>query len=309
MAEGGRCTSVGSLISYLEGQSSTSGRTPDPVYTTWFASVLERTAPMGVIEMPSAYNVTTTEGEWIEPPWWPFPPQGNTSHREPLPVERAHAPRTTRQELVVDALIRLGKDPLVIRTGTIEELPSTLLGSRVLWYNVEYWEELARSLPEDDLAALMRGIVVGENAGEWGCGSASPVIALHRVFRERFPDSEPELSRWIVGHRTNPYDPFGAIYPEATTWAELLARREEERADHEVKAREVKAAKVARLAQEATEQLWNAVRRGDLRAVDLMLSRGADWEKVVRQRGSLVSLAHEHGRGEVAKLLVERGVR
>ncbi len=41
----------------------------------------------------------------------------------------------------------------------------------------------------------------------------------------------------------------------------------------------------------ATKNLWNAVRRGDSKAVEALLQKGADWRSVVEEKGSLMELA------------------
>jgi hypothetical protein len=62
-----------SLATMIAHDPDPAWRTSDPAYTSWFARTLERTAPLGVIDMLTAYHVGTTEGVEIDPPWWPLP--------------------------------------------------------------------------------------------------------------------------------------------------------------------------------------------------------------------------------------------
>lgn len=61
--------------------------------------------------------------------------------------------------------------------------------------------------------------------------------------------------------------------------------------------------RLARDAANATQRLPNAVRRGDVAAVEVLLRKGADWGTVVGTCGSLVKLAEDNGRLKVAQLL------
>ena len=72
--------------------------------------------------------------------------------------------------------------------------------------------------------------------------------------------------------------------------------------------KEAHEAKLARDAVNATQRLPNAVRRGDVAAVEVLLKKGADWGTVVSTSGSLVKLAEDNGRQNVAQLLREKQI-
>ena len=68
-------------------------------------------------------------------------------------------------------------------------------------------------------------------------------------------------------------------------------------------------AKVSRDAVNATQRLPNAVRRGDAAAVEALLKKGADCAAVASTTGSLVKLAEDNGRQQVATLLRQKQIR
>ena len=53
----------------------------------------------------------------------------------------------------------------------------------------------------------------------------------------------------------------------------------------------------------ATQNLWNAVRRGDSKAVEALLHKGADWRSVVAEKGSLLELAKIKANRSLIELL------
>ncbi len=66
--------------------------------------------------------------------------------------------------------------------------------------------------------------------------------------------------------------------------------------------------KLARLAAKATEDLPNAVRRGDLKAVEALLAKGADPIKASVVSGSLRLVAEENGHESMVVLLAKHGI-
>ena len=176
--------------------------------------------------------------------------------------------------------------------------------------------ELAMGLPEGELAALIRGVILVSQALRSTYGSGSPVIALYKAYRERFPESEPTLTRWIIEYRSNEYEPFGTVVNNsARSWEAFLTRTEADRmaAANEAALRlardeTARAERRAGEAVKATERLRNAVRRGDTAAVAALLTKGADWRRVVQEHGSLIAYAQECGRTDVVGVLQAHGV-
>jgi hypothetical protein len=217
-------------------------------------------------------------------------------------------------EEVIDELVLLG------RSGE-ERVPASLLDEDMAWDTLvcgnQPWLQVAQNCGPEDVADLIRGLILycrasGRSIG----GSVSPVIVLYRSLIERVPEWEPPLTRWIVDNRTNPYEPFGTLNDEgATTYGEYVERREarvqraraNEAAEVERQQEAIKI-RVTRERDESTQRLAGAVRRGDLRAVQALLRKGADAARALPEGESLVTLAEENGRYAVAAFLKTRGI-
>jgi len=74
----------------------------------------------------------------------------------------------------------------------------------------EKWENIAKSLAQDDCENLIRGLVIVERELEWAGGSVSGAIWVFHVYEERFTPSHIEVANWVLENRgRNPYLPFG----------------------------------------------------------------------------------------------------
>lgn len=111
---------------------------------------------------------------------------------------------------VISALIQLSRS----RTSRIPEVLDNgpPLHQRLL-VGHEPWSALTESLREDDLTALIQGLVLLSRKSEWSGGSVSPVIPLYQTYQTRFPATAVQLANWILSHRTNEYEPFGSLAP------------------------------------------------------------------------------------------------
>lgn len=178
------------------------------------------------------------------------------------------------------------------------------------------WLAASRSFDEPTLSAVIRGLVLYSMASGFSGGSASPVICLYADYRQRFPTHEPELTRWITHNRQNDYEPFGTtLHGDAHTWQEFqthCVERAQKRATHlaleELRRQEAASLRQLSDADDATERLPSAVRRGDLAAVKALLAKGANWRRAGEASGSLISLAESNGREAVAAFLRAQGI-
>lgn len=224
------------------------------------------------------------------------------------------APMPTSE--VLTQLIEIG------RTEHRASLPAVLGQPNVEWSLPQRdrasWMDVAVMMPEDQLRLLIRGLVVfSKLRGRALGGSVSPVIWLFHVYANRFPECEPNLTRWVVANRVNPNEPFGTCADnDASSWADYLARRAARAARRDAnmrleKARQDAAADRRRMRSRdiATFRLAAAVRRGDQRKVEALLAKGGDPEKTLPEGGSLLDLAVEHGHTDIAELLRARGIR
>lgn len=131
--------------------------------------------------------------------------------------------------------------------------------------------------------------------------------AVERAAAER----KAELRGWLASRREH-------AWMSRSEWRERERRRRaEERQQADVTARAAKdrrkaadalaraeaAARAERKLARATELLPNAVRRGDVKAVDALRLRGGDITMKLPDGRSLVELAREHGRSGVVEYL------
>src|SRR5690606_25332171 len=102
---------------------------------------------------------------------------------------------------------------------------------RILTSSREDWERTAGELKDEDLRLLIRGLLLhARSYSRMIGGSASPVITLYREVVKRAPAWEPDLTAWIVAHRTNPYEPFGTGDDYgAESWAQYSERSRKSR--------------------------------------------------------------------------------
>ncbi len=145
------------------------------------------------------------------------------------------------------------------------------------------------------------------------CASCTPIPYLMRMYISRFPEGELELIEWIYKNRTNPYDPFGRDDWGAKSFREReeMSVKYAERREHELAgiARKQKSENKERLSIAATRTLANAIRRGDIKAVKVLIPRNPDIQKVSDEVGmGLVAWAEENNQAEVAAYLKEVGI-
>jgi len=143
----------------------------------------------------------------------------------------------------------------------------------------EFWNAIADSLSDAELEALIRGITVAErDFPSFGGGSVSGVIWTYRCLEHRKQGKLDALADWILAHTQNEYVPFGRNNGGARSLAELNAfhqRVAERRASRETA--EVERHEIAseRKAEKATLDIFSAIRRNDVKAVQALLLRGA----------------------------------
>lgn len=202
---------------------------------------------------------------------------------------------------VLSALISIGRSEQ-------SEIPGCLNDEREAWYTLvrgkETWRDIGEHLTQDELAFLIKGLILYNKTGRKLGGSVSPVIELYRTYAERFPDQEPGLTEWVVDNRVNDYEPFGRIcdkphrsFADFKEWERRVSLKAAERESR--KEAEIVAHREASLER----RFANSVKNGDLKAVKALLDKGADPKRAVEGCGSFIELAEQYGRENVASYL------
>lgn len=213
---------------------------------------------------------------------------------------------------VLDRLVRCGHadDPVAAlhRLFTDRELQEYSYVTRL---RPEPWLLAADALGEADLVALIRTLTLAErDVRDWNAGSVSPIIWLYRVLLGRCDLADADaLADWILTRSQNPYLPFGTNNHGARSLQQLAAwhaaeserraarahLRVEEMA-HQDEARRMRADK-------ATQDIFNAVRRGDSKAVAALIARGADLSALGKDNLTAEEYARHLGRSDIAETL------
>jgi hypothetical protein len=151
----------------------------------------------------------------------------------------------------------------------------------------------------------------------------SKLTQIHRVlkcFIDAHPSSDSELFIWLQQNISNYCFPSWPIdYVALGSYQEYVDMR-----DKEDRAREKRETEREYYKQEwqayrksvrsdldqsrATKALLNAIKRGDLIAVQSLLTRGADFSAVVEEYGSLRKIADQHERSEIKNFLIENDI-
>lgn len=160
-------------------------------------------------------------------------------------------------------------------------------------------DEIA-SLPTQDRAAFAKAVAVYENS-VGGLGSVTALQHVLRLFRNDVHEGQMVIdwilsntdSLWYYAHRADDF-----IEPEAANRRHQTSRVENEARNYELAA----PARVLR-AERATSHIFNAVRRGDLKAVQALLRNGASPTATAPDGTPLVEYAEANGRKGIAELL------
>jgi len=156
------------------------------------------------------------------------------------------------------------------------------------------------SLSVHDRAAFAKALAVYEDS-IGGLGSTTALQHVLRLFEDDHHEGF-EVVDWIYSHtnRCNYYNLRDFIDEAAAS-----RRRAEAQAENERKNFELAAPARARRAERATSNLFNAVRRGDVKAVRALLHKGALPSATTPDGQSLAEYAVDNGRADIAELLRE----
>lgn len=152
-------------------------------------------------------------------------------------------------------------------------------------------------LSGSDRVAFAKALAVYENT----VGGLGSVTALERVL-PLVHDHDHALLDWILS-KTRSYWYYSHGAQSYTELQAMRAAHAKRRAENEAReaAREREAK--ARKAEQASAKLFNAVRRGDAKAVQALLRQGANPNGVTPGGTPLLKYAEDNGRNAVAELL------
>ena len=159
-------------------------------------------------------------------------------------------------------------------------------------------ERIANLQPAEQ-ASFVKALAVYEDS----VGGLGSVTTLHRVL-PLITDPDHAVIDWVLSNTKSYwyYSNGAKSFAELQDVRAYQARWRDEKEDRE-RTREAEAK--VRKAERATQNLYNAVRRGDVKAVKALLIQGASASGTTPEGISLAEYAQASGRGDIAALLNE----
>ena len=142
----------------------------------------------------------------------------------------------------------------------------------------QFWYPIAEKLSQNNLMALIKSLTMAESLLEgWQGGSVSAVIWLFNKYAPLSPVDRDDLADWILRHTENYYVPF-SNYGAKTLNEYYKLRSEHLNAKRETQIKEELRHQdaVKRYTIKATEDIFPAIARGDVKAVKALIQKGAD---------------------------------
>ncbi len=146
-------------------------------------------------------------------------------------------------------------------------------------------------------AAFVKALAVYENT----VGGLGSVTALERVL-PLIQDEDHAILDWILS-TTRSYWYYSNGARSYAELQEIKAAHAERRAQNEKREAEIERFAKERKAKQASANLFNAIRRGDTKAVEALLRQGAVPQGVAPDGIPLVRYAEENNRTAIAQLL------
>ena len=161
---------------------------------------------------------------------------------------------------------------------------------------------------KNDMVNIVKATTLLEMNKGFFMGSVHPAIPIIKLIREIHPEECGELDTWVLKNSTNTLLPWGRSRGRFKTWQEVqddywtrLAKSaaEEERQEQE------HAAKMERDKAKAQHNIYNAIRRKDVGAIEAMIAKGVDLDKPNNEGKSPRAYAEELGDEKVLGVLGE----
>lgn len=190
---------------------------------------------------------------------------------------------------ILDCLLQVGQAEKIADIGQLPELSPNMAVVLLLDRNREGLAQYAKNLSENERISLIKSIAILEHQ----VGSRGSVTHLKRLL-SFVSDKDKNLLDWILRNTTSYwYYAHGArSIEEYELFTDLIASRASERAERE-KDRQVQDS--SRIAATATVNMYNAIRRGDVKAVRALLGKGANIESLTPDGVSFLLFAESLG--------------
>ena len=194
-------------------------------------------------------------------------------------------------------------DPLIATRGdppSVEALPGAFNHRLVVKYTCDLRPLLRelRALTQEDQSSFIKALALYEQTVG---GIGSPTLLFHAL--PAINDPEQEIFDWVLTH-TSSYNYYsnGARSFDELQRLESLSRA---RAAANLERESQRAAEAAaRRADKANSNLFNAIRRGDAKAVTALLNQGARPETTDTSGQTAIAYAEQLGRKEIAQILL-----
>lgn len=193
-----------------------------------------------------------------------------------------------------ERLLELGRDH---RGAEIARLPGAGIHREVLRLADLHLPALLHffdGLPPYDREVFVEAVALYEHT----VGGLGSVTTLQNLL-PMVGDAHDAVLDWIL-RNTNSYSYYAYEARSLEEYRAICSRRAKRKADAEFQETNRQAQAKARIAERATTLLYNAVRRGDLKAVRALLVRGADPTTKAPDGTSLDSLAIGNHRHDIA---------
>ena len=169
-------------------------------------------------------------------------------------------------------------------------------------------KEFLKRFSKDEMVNIVKATTLLEekDRGTFNFGSVHPAILIIKLFRETHPEECDELDTWVLEHSRNYWLPWGCGRGRLKTWQEVqdyYLQRQANVAAEEERQEQEHAAKMERDKAKAQHNIYNAIRRKDVGAIEAMIAKGVDLDKPNDEGKSPRAYAEELGDDRVLSIL------
>lgn len=204
---------------------------------------------------------------------------------------------------IFQEIVSIGRNECFPESANSPALQDNYLVHRFLNTERHRIRDYGSSIGWDDRFAFIKGLALLEDRH----GFRGSVTSLSLLL-DRYSDQDRPLLKWVL-ENTNAYSYYAYGARSLEEFDEIIRRHAAIAAEgirrDQLRQQESK----KRIARQATEKLFNAVRRGDFKAVQSLLTKGADPSVSAPDGSSLIELAYSKRLAEIANELLEASRR